>query len=326
MKFQIFLWTILILCIFGCSSCQYTKTDHEDNLDKKKYISFTVTKKEQDELNMYVYIYDIDSDTVIQKEKLMYNSQYPLAVYSYYDDSVYYSNRDDEGCDQLYRKSLKSGKNECITNSLFAINYIIPVNEKLFVAAVEKGTRAVGLFEYKDGELTRILNDKDAFVWKICVNPDTNIIVFNTYSQNELDKNMESNEATTGIGENTVWKFNTKNMELISVAETSPGYMLTIGVDSSNIIYYNLDGFRKLENNIDKVDNTFTGLNLKEFIYLNHEYVYYLDYNGALVKYNYTTKEKTTIFYNENDSSVVNNAIALFLTSSLSDNNSENAL
>ena len=161
-----------------------------------------------------------------------------------------------------------------LTDSLFAINYIIPTNENVYVAAVQKGERAVGLYSYAEGKLKRVLEDSDAFVWRINVNPAAKQVVLNTYSQSELDKNMESNEGDEGIGTNTIWILDMQDGKIAKIAEVESGDMTNIGIKEEGEIYYNLAELRKLEDG--KTDYSWICLDTTRKVY-----------NGALPSIKY---------------------------------------
>lgn len=303
----------LLLCSCGKqeSKKEESQKQAEQAGNQSEYISFTVTKEEGYKLQMYTYTYDLEKEEISQKGETEYTAQYPLTVYDELNDYIYYSQRDETDCDQLARKNLTTGEEEVLTDSLFAINYIIPINENVYVAAVQKGERAVGLYSYAKGKLKRVLENPDAFVWKINVNPVANQVVFNTYSQSELDKNMESDEGDEGTGTNTIWILDMQDGKIAKIAEVESGDMINIGIKEDGEIYYNLAELRKLEDGKTEVCHEFDGLNLKEFIYLNGDQIYYIDWDDNIVKYDKTQDKKEIIFTVEEDLAALNNAIVL---------------
>lgn len=311
MRKQQFGITLAGICL-GLLLCSCGKQGLQKQADKKSaYISFTVTKEEGEKQQMYTYMYDLEKEEITQKGVTEYTAQYPLTVYDEAGDYIYYSWRDETECDQLARKNLATGEEEVLTESLFAINYIIPINGNVYVAAVQKGERAIGLYRYEKNLLKRVVEDEDAFVWKMNVNPDTNQVVFNTYSQSELDKNMESNECDAGTGINSIWTLDTQDGKVTRIAEVEAGDMINIGINEEKEIYYTLIEFRKINNGKNEICHEFDGLNLKEFIYLNGDQVYYLDWEDNIVKYDKKQDKKETIFAVEEDQAALNNAIVL---------------
>lgn len=196
---------IYILVIFLVVSVTGCQNKPEEISASGKYISYTVTAENDDKsLEMITFAYDLDDDSNIGVSKMEYNAQYPLTAYDKKNNKVYYSSRIDDA-DNLFELDLKTGGTKQLTDSLFAINYIIPVDNELYLVAVENGVRAMGLFKLVNNKLERILDDVDAFVWKVNYNPDLQTLVFNTYSQSELDKKMEEpDDGTPRQGKNTI--------------------------------------------------------------------------------------------------------------------------
>ena len=308
---------LFISCVFEkTEDISYKEMTSKNSKSKispeRKYISFTVTKEEDNDLNMYTYTYDLKEEKLINRVKLDYNAQYPLAVYTSFDDSVYSSYRDDQDCDQLWRIDLKSKNKECLTESLFAINYIIPLKEKVYVAAVKRGERAIGLFEYSQKKLTRISKNKDDFVWKLNVNPDINKVAYNTYSQSELDRNMEEGDGSSGIGINTINVLDIESAQIKKVGITPKGYITSIGLDSDENIYYNLGGFYKVGEENDGIYEEFTNLDIYDLVYINDNEFYYLDSKEQLMKYDRVNKQSQVIYSVGNEEAALNNAIILY--------------
>lgn len=313
-KSKICFVVILSMLLSSCSDNQNVKEINEE-VHEDEYISFTVTKEENDELNMYIYTYNFNDDKVTLRTTLKYTAQYPLGVYSYSDNSVYYSSRGDDGCDELYRRNLVTGEDGKLTSTFFAINYIIPINDCVYVAAVERKTRAVGLFEYKNGDLNRVVKDKDAFVWKLNVNPDSKQMVFNTYSKSELDKNMEEGKNVSTdmlFGVNTIKTFNIENKELQDVATTKQGYITGIGLDYDGTIYYNLGGYYKVKEGDDEEVDELNDLKIQELVYLSENEIYFIDNNTSLVRYERNTKNMNIIYETNDEKEALNNAIVLW--------------
>lgn len=286
--------------------------DSKSQTEKEKYISFTLTRQEDEGLKSYTYTYDLKEEKLTKRVQLDYYAQYPLAVYSAFDDSVYYSYRDDEGCDQLWKIDLKSKKKECLTTSIFAINYIIPIKDKLYIAAVKSKERAIGLFEYSHKKLTRISKNKDDFVWRVRVNPDIDKIAYNTYSQSELDKNMEEGDGSgDGIGINTIHVLDLNTNQVKTAGKAPKGYITDLGIDSNENIYYSLGKFYKVGEE-KAPDEEWMNLDIYALIYMSNDEIYYLDGEGRLDKYDKVSKENTILYELETEQEAINNAIILY--------------
>ena len=315
-KKKILTWLSIVVSIFvsGCASQKETIYQEKNKQDIKRpyYISFTVTREEGDILNTYNYIYDFENEKVELKGKIQYTSQYPLTAYSYSENALYYTHRrDGEGDDEIYRKNLTTGQTECLTDTLFAVNYIFPFEDKVYIAAVEKGTRAVGLFKYENGTLQRLLDNKDSFVWQVNYNPDLNQMVFNTYSDDEASIRAEKNNGVDVIGMNSLYIADIKKDSIKKIAEPEEGYMSGILLDSSENIYYRLGGYKQLKSGKGNDSSKFNGLNIDKIIYMNETELYYVSSEGEIIKYRFAD-DQTKILYNlKEESAAINNAIIL---------------
>lgn len=304
---------IYILVIFLVVSVTGCQNKPEEISASGKYISYTVTAVNDDEsLEMTTFAYDLDDDSNIGVSKMEYNAQYPLTAYDKKNNKVYYSSRIDDA-DNLFELDLKTGNTKQLTDSLFAINYIIPVDNELYLVAVENGERAMGLFKFVNNKLERIFDDVDAFVWKVNYNPDLQTLVFNTYSQSELDKNMEEpDDGTPRQGKNTIWTLNTANNEFKKVATTKPGYITDISMDEEGNIYYCMGYFYQVKDNGESQKNSeFNDLGILSVIYNNNKYLYYISNEGTLNKYSKDEKNITVLYETSVKKCALNNAIIL---------------
>lgn len=242
-----------------------------------------------------------------------YTSQYPLTVYSYSENALYYTHRrEGEGDDEIYRKDLTTGETECLTDTLFAVNYIFPFKDKVYIAAVEKGTRTIGLFKYQNGKLQRLLEDKDAFVWQVNYNPDLDQMVFNTYSDEEASRRAEKNEEVEVIiGMNSIYMADVKKDSIKKISESEEGYMTGIILDSAKNIYYRLGGYKQLKEGKGKESLKFEELYIDKVIYMNRTELYYVSDDGKLVKYQFENGKKKVLYTLEEKLSAINNAVIL---------------
>lgn len=315
-KKRLFVCFFLLVFIFvsGCASKKETinQENNKQDIQSSYYISFTVTKEEGDNLNTYNYIYDFESEKVELKGMIPYTSQYPLTAYSYSEDALYYTHRrNGEGDDEIYRKNLTTGQTDCLTDTLFAVNYIFPFGDKVYIAAVENGTRTVGLFKYQNGTLKRLLENKDSFVWQVNYNPDLNQMVFNTYSDEEASIRAEKNNGMDVIGMNSIYIVDIKKDSIIKIAEPEEGYMSGILLDSFENIYYQLGGYKQLKDGKGTDTFKFNGLDIDKIIYMNKTELYYVSVKGEIIKYRFFDGKKTILYTLEEDLAAINNAIIL---------------
>ena len=126
---------ILLFCLIIVSGCQNKNIDKITEAESY-YISFTVNKNENNSLKMYINTYDMENGQIECKNKIPYTAQYPLGVYDKKNNQVYYSSKVHDKYDELFVKDLNTNKKKQLTNSFFAINYIFPINNKLYIRCV----------------------------------------------------------------------------------------------------------------------------------------------------------------------------------------------
>ncbi|ERM16163.1 hypothetical protein [Brevibacillus laterosporus] len=154
--------------------------------NQSEYFSLTVTNKQNEN---HFYTYDIDAKTIKEMAKTPDTAQYPLGSVDLNAKSLYYSERDSTGSDQLVKLDLATKKKEKLTTNLFAINYIIPVGNQIIIAAAEKTKSAVQLASYnlqtKKLSFWVPPNDDDTSVKHLMYNPYTKKLYATLYSNQE---------------------------------------------------------------------------------------------------------------------------------------------
>ncbi|XCP86664.1 hypothetical protein ABXS75_07680 [Roseburia hominis] len=307
-----------MVILSGCTKSQVPKEKEEGKQPEKQkenppyYFSFTVTKEEGDKLNTYTYISDFETKKIEENSEIPYTSQYPLTVYLDSTDEVYYTHREDgAGDDETYRKRCGSLEGERLTDSLFAVNYILPFADRVYLVAVENGTRAMGLFKFENGKICRILKDEDAFVWQVNYNPDLEKIVFNTYSQSEFDEKMANNMGEESFGVNTIYEMDLATESIRKVADVEEGYMTAIALDSSGDIYYQIGDWYKLKDEKSQKSSIFEGLQMDKLISMQNSKVYYISYESEIIGYDLETGEKELFYTLKEKNAAINNAVLL---------------
>lgn len=148
MKKTLIIASSLISLIILSSCSNFNKENISLREESEYYFSISVAEEEQNTNNesgiiIENYCYDLESNITEKVETALgYSSQYPLSVYDKDTNTIYYSQRIDIGNshgDQLFSYNLDTNKTEQLTENLFAINYIIPIGEKVYIAAVKKG-------------------------------------------------------------------------------------------------------------------------------------------------------------------------------------------
>lgn len=152
-------------------------TSYNDNTSPKNGMTTTVFK------------YSFEGEPVAVGS-VPYTSQYPYAVYDDKENSLYYSAVDESGkFDQLWRYNLDTKKAEKLTDSLFAINYIIPREDDIVMVACKRGGRIDEpyLFNKKNKTLTKLDFGID-FNCRLCTyQPESGRIIMSGYSEKECD-------------------------------------------------------------------------------------------------------------------------------------------
>lgn len=177
-----------------------------------------------------IILYDIKDGKLKKIDRIDYTSQYPLGVYSRKDNKIYYSayNEKTRG-DDLFSFDLKTKKAEQLTDSLFAINEIVPRQNDIVMVAVKLNTRVLRLVTYNKSTKKisyENLQDDDTETWSVGVNINNNKVLYtSTYSQNEsyMNAEMESTGEADKFyyADNTVYKYNEsiENKEKIMIFE-----------------------------------------------------------------------------------------------------------
>ena len=169
-------WLIGLLCSFLLVGCvAKSKVNHA-------YLSFVVGTNEKNG----VYYYSLDDDT--SKPELV--DTLPLtsqALYYEQGNAVLYSPKvaDTKG-EQLVYHDLREDSHQVLTDTLFSINDIVPLgNDKVFLAAVEKGAESLAVQPYmvdlKSKELLNLSWDSDFDIRIVNVNSKDNSLILSGY-------------------------------------------------------------------------------------------------------------------------------------------------
>ena len=127
----------MLLCLCGCQrDVPHSKTGTQtDAGSSSPYLSITVSAyndgaTEESGVVTTVYSLDLESNKVEKVWAFENTSQYPLATYSRHDNSVYYTQKVENGKtgkgDQLFAKNLSTGEILQMSEELFGVNYIVP--------------------------------------------------------------------------------------------------------------------------------------------------------------------------------------------------------
>lgn len=139
---------VLIVAIICTFSFIFLHKDNNDGL----YLSVLVTSYDTNEtMIMDVNYLDANNKNVEQVAQINYTSQYPLSVYDKKHDIVYYSARVDDNDtkgDQLFSYDISKKTSTQLTTDIYAINYIYPVDDAVYLIVAMKGTHHLTLAKY----------------------------------------------------------------------------------------------------------------------------------------------------------------------------------
>lgn len=183
-------WLIGLLCSFLLVGCVARfKVNHA-------YLSFVVSTSEKND----VYYYSLDDDT--SKPELV--DTLPLtsqAIYYEQGNAVLYSSKEN----QLVYHYLEEDSHQVLTDTLLAINSIVPLgNDKVFLAAVEKGAASLAVQPYmvdlKSKELLNLSWDSDFDIRIVNVNSKDNSLILSGYShQDEIEHDSTFFQLKDGV-------------------------------------------------------------------------------------------------------------------------------
>ena len=121
--------------------------------NKNLYLSVLVNSYETNEtMIMNVNCLDVTNKNVENVADIKYTSQYPLSVYDKKHDIVYYAacvdDNDTKG-DQLFSYDIQKKATTQLTTDIYAINYIYPVDDGVYLIVAMKGTHHLTLAKYE---------------------------------------------------------------------------------------------------------------------------------------------------------------------------------
>lgn len=202
-KIPVLISITVVLSIILSSCTFYTNKSNEPVAD---YVSLTYSENatENNDGNIYTQILSYDSLTKEIKEvfKFEYTSQYPLGYYDKANELVYYTKRvgnDNDYGDQIFSTDLSNNEEKQLTNNLFAVNYIIPTQDKVFFAARSKGNEVLRLGSInKKTEEISYWGDDDTIIEAMTVDKKSRKVFISTYSMKERNYNLLHQEGPAG--------------------------------------------------------------------------------------------------------------------------------
>ncbi|MED0670112.1 WD40 repeat domain-containing protein [Aneurinibacillus aneurinilyticus] len=200
---HLLLFMIVSFVLGACSLLQGTN-ESAVKINTSPYLSITSTTSTEGKFVIHFYIYDLTTKKVEEVGQIPMTAQYPLGAIDRKNHTLYYSERDSSGSDQLIKLNLKTKQRETLTTNLFAINHIIPVDKKIILSTSPKGQRNIPLATYDLQSKKLILwdeKDHDTSVRSLTLNPFTGKLYASLYSEKErVQKSKKADiEQTTKV-------------------------------------------------------------------------------------------------------------------------------
>ena len=196
--------------LFSTSGCF---PNQEVSKLESEYVTFTYSRYVTDEPNSSIinefWYYDSIEQLAKKIFEIEYTSQYPLGYYDkannliYYTKSVLLDQSTDTSGDQIFVTDLNTNTEKQLTEDLFAVNYIIPVeNQLLFVARPQKSNvLQLGSLNLNTGELTYWGSEDtidDTNIETISVDQKNKKIYVSAYSDAERRYNVLHQDGPAG--------------------------------------------------------------------------------------------------------------------------------
>ncbi len=309
----------------------------ENHVDGDLYISFTVTSAKADNsFTSRVYYYNLKEEKLEKIASVPYTSQYPYTVYDKNDNMVYYSYRKaNTGNDQLYSYNLKSKKTKRLTETLFAMNYIIPEAERILLITIPLKAEDFALcpiyYEKQTGKLERLDWDRDLTIRNTYSNPRTKEFTVSAFSSSEYWKRMGEQDIRPYTQPPiSIYKIVNEKESVEKLFELEDGvFVQSVTHMGSMVVYATKKSFDAKATKFYAYDSTsgettpYTyGEKLGkffDFVYITDDgrYIYYLGYKNNnssgkdLCRYDTVNDEKKVIYSSEIGYETVNNAVIL---------------
>lgn len=279
-------WMLFVLGI----ACMVTSGCQSENAAKAPYLSMTVTHATavEEQFEMDVYCFDLSSEQMEKVAALPYTAQYPLTVYDRKRDLVYYTaDADDHHGDEVFSYDRATGAARQLTQDFFAVNYMFPTADGLWIGAVKRGDhRTVQPFLYHSA--TRRLEetgwDEDFFIRSACYDAGTGDVYVAGYSEKEEEAMFQTEEEIDGIRH---WIYRVNDGEREKILEKDACRVKTIVARDGVLLYRSGDRTFDPVQEIGKI-HLGTGeeetleleqallAQMEDFVYLDGDQLYYL--------------------------------------------------
>ena len=251
-RMRIVIFLIISSIAFGCLAPGCGSGDKDALAGDKTdyYITFTVTHGTYEERNLEsdVYYYNPGSRELKKVAVVPYNAQYPLTVYDKKRDIVFYSAKAASGVgDQLYAYDYKKGEQTQLTDNIFAINHIIPLDNGILLGQVPFGSPDIAINPYLyDDEKRELINwtwEQDYHFNNMFYNISSGLIIGSAYSASEDNRRLANQDEEDYVEcDNHVFIIDDKGGKELFMIENNDILNL-ISVKDKIIYGYNKSGF-----------------------------------------------------------------------------------
>lgn len=224
---------VMLLIFLLFIGCQETE-------EEKVYITFARTSAA---LKTKVFAFNIDDEEVNLVGQFAYNAQYPLGVYSRENNKMYYSAKSANGHgDQLWEYDLETEKRTQLTDNIYAINYIVPVDDSIYLVAwcYDNPDGALCFYRYDiNGKSLELLYDDLNFnIGVLSYNPKNDEFMFAGDDVVETKRRLEvqSDEYPFYSPTNNVYSMKDNEISLVFSTEDNED-VVSLAMNDKYILY-----------------------------------------------------------------------------------------
>lgn len=306
-----------------------TRTDVEND---SPYLSITVSAYNdgataESGIVTTVYSLDLESNKVDMKWSFDETAQYPLAAYSRHDNSLYYTQRvenDETGKgDQLFSKNLSTGEVLQVSEELFGVNYIVPLDtDRIVYVAAEKQSRVLSVFLYDKKTKRTTMADlpDDMSIQLLSYNALTGQLIGS--GRYETEERAAADASNQGKGQrfvppdyyiydftdfdNIQLLYKTENRQLQRLASDTDGHIIFTQSDTDRFwgAAFSTHRYDVKGNTLETLDNLDASMYIGEFLFCAEESWYFIGVDAAdsrgIYAYDLSTKAIRLLFTSEN--------------------------
>lgn len=298
-----------------------------------EYITYTHTKTVSEGVfasEVYQYKVGSEEEPVLIAE-VPYTAQYPLTVYDEAHDKVYYTARiPNTKVDQVFEYDPNTKEKVQVTDTLGAINYMVPLKQGLFLGALPSGADDLFIrpyvLDYDSKELTEILFDEELSINHLIYDQNSETIYMSAHDQVEHRRIIINQDKEEYVSPGNNIMSIDKDLNIKELAKTPSFGVADLSV-LDDVLY--IRGTKKMFGELEmfKVDlniqdNKLLDVNEEDekkledigfFIGVDESntLVYFISSYGPLYEYDRKTKEKRILRTPTAGASAINNGLIL---------------